>query len=397
METILIVDDSKESRLLLATILKKEGFILQEAVGGASAATICMKKPPDLILLDIVMPGKDGYEVCRELKSSPETRNIPIIFLSAKDDPSDKVKGLDLGAVDYITKPFDKAEVVARVKTQLKIYNLTKELFESNRLLQEKQTKIDEDLEAAAQIQLALIPSAEPQLPEFSFSWQFIPSDQSGGDIFNIHPLDDRHLVIYLVDVSGHGVPAAMVTVSVAQSLKPHGSTILDIIGENPSILSARKPSEVLGILNKDYPIERFDKYFTIIYLVIDRLSGEIVYSSAGHPPPLLLRTSGAIEHLDVGGPMIGLGDLLPFQDGQSQLMMGDRLFLHTDGITEYCRRDEEFFGQERLKAEITRTRNLPLGSACERIIAAMYDYGGGMEADDDVTLVALEFNDQTR
>jgi sigma-B regulation protein RsbU (phosphoserine phosphatase) len=389
---ILIVDDSKDSRLLLTAILKREGFILQEAPDGRSVAEICKEEPPDLILLDIVMPHKDGYETCRELKNNLETQNIPIIFLSAKDDTSDKVKGLDLGAVDYITKPFDKAEVVARVKTQLKIHNLTNALIESNRLLQEKQTKIEEDLEAAAQIQSALIPAAKPELPELSFSWQFVPSDQSGGDIFNIHLLDDRTLAVYLVDVSGHGVPAAMVTVSVAQSLQPHGYAVLHRNDGDSSRLAPRDPSRVLNILNRDYPIERFDKYFTIVYMIIDRLSGTIIYSNAGHPSPLLLRNSGSIERLDAGGPMIGLGDLLPFEDGKKQLTKGDRLYLHTDGITEYCREDE-FYGSERLEAEIVRTKNLPLDLACETIISKMHDFGGGVKAEDDITLVALEFN----
>lgn len=389
---ILIVDDSKDSRLLLTAILKREGFILQEAPDGRSVAEICKEEPPDLILLDIVMPHKDGYETCRELKNNLETQNIPIIFLSAKDDTSDKVKGLDLGAVDYITKPFDKAEVVARVKTQLKIHNLTNALIESNRLLQEKQTKIEEDLEAAAQIQSALIPAAKPELPELSFSWQFVPSDQSGGDIFNIHLLDDRTLAVYLVDVSGHGVPAAMVTVSVAQSLQPHGYAVLHRNDGDSSRLAPRDPSRVLNILNRDYPIERFDKYFTIVYMIIDRLSGTIIYSNAGHPSPLLLRNSGSIERLDAGGPMIGLGDLLPFEDGKKQLTKGDRLYLHTDGITEYCREDE-FYGSERLEAEIVRTKNLPLDLACETIISKMHDFGGGIKAEDDITLVALEFN----
>ncbi|MGI9570529.1 MAG: PP2C family protein-serine/threonine phosphatase, partial [Desulfobulbia bacterium] len=279
----------------------------------------------------------------------------------------------------------------ARVKTQLKIYNLTRDLSESNKILQQKQRKIDEDLKAAAQIQAALLPSAKPDLEEYSFAWQFIPSDHSGGDIFNVHQLDDRTVIAYLVDVSGHGVPAAMVTVSVVQSLQPHGRAILEPNGENRSLSSIRNPSKVLEILNNEYPMERFDKYFTIVYLIIDRFSGEIAYSSAGHPPPLLMRASGNIERLDVGGPMIGLGDMLPFEDGQAQLMRGERLFLYTDGITEYCP-DDEFYGPKRLENEIARTRHLPLESACHQIISSLLDFGGGEKADDDITLVALEF-----
>ena len=125
--------------------------------------------------------------------------------------------------------------------------------------------------------------------------------------------------------------------VTIVQSLQPHGRAVLETSGNPSSLPSARQPSKVLYILNNEYPIERFDKYFTIVYLIIDCLSGRITYSSAGHPPPLLMRASGLIEPLDVGGPMIGLGDMLPFEDGHARLMKGDRLFLHTDGIAEYC------------------------------------------------------------
>lgn len=391
METILIVDDSKESRALLSLILQKEGFHLLEAGDGSQVPTICQQQQPDLILLDILMPGKDGFETCKELKASSETENIPVIFLSAKDDATDKVKGLVLGAVDYITKPYDKAEVVARVKTQLKIHALTEELFESNRILQVKQAKLEEDLAAAAHIQKALIPVAPPELKDFAFSWQFIPSDLSGGDIFNIHVIDDQTLIVYLIDVSGHGVPAAMVTVSITQSLQLSGQLIFRKDVAQHGKKAIRSPSAVLSKLNEEYPLERFDKYFTISYLIIDRVTGIIRYSNAGHPPPLLLRASGALEKLDEGGPMIGLGDLLPFKEGELHIAKGDRLFLHTDGITEHCR-GQEFYGSKRLSEELIRTQDLPLGKACKVIVEHVLDFENGLKPLDDITLVALEY-----
>ncbi|MCK8601233.1 hybrid sensor histidine kinase/response regulator [Desulfoferrobacter suflitae] len=138
-QKILIVDDSLTNRSLLRAILKKEGYRLVEAEDGEVAIRKALEEIPDLILLDIMMPHKDGFEVCTYLKSREETMAIPVIFLSAMSEKSDKVKGLNLGAVDYVTKPFNAAEVLARVRTQLKVYALTKRLFDANQALQEKQ------------------------------------------------------------------------------------------------------------------------------------------------------------------------------------------------------------------------------------------------------------------
>lgn len=189
-DRILIVDDNIINRKLLNVTLNKESYEILEAVDGEEAVDVCSRELPDLVLLDIMMPIKDGYEVCSQLKTSALTKDIPIIFLSAKDEASDKIKGLELGAVDYITKPFDRGEVLARVKSQMKIHNLTKSLVKANMQLVEKQKKLEEDLKAAAQIQVSLIPSFCPKVENFSFAWQFIPCEHIGGDIFNIQRLD---------------------------------------------------------------------------------------------------------------------------------------------------------------------------------------------------------------
>jgi Response regulator containing a CheY-like receiver domain and an HD-GYP domain len=159
-QKILIVDDHIVNRKLLAGILKEEEYELVEAEDGEEAVKLAFKELPDLILLDIIMPKKNGYEVCSELQSDNRSVNIPIIFLSAKTDTEAKIKGLELGGADYVTKPFSREEVVARVRAQLKIRNLTKKLILANQNLLKKQKLIDEDLRAAAGIQRSLLPSS---------------------------------------------------------------------------------------------------------------------------------------------------------------------------------------------------------------------------------------------
>lgn len=390
---ILIVDDGIVNRSLLHLILKKQGYELLEAGDGEEAIKVCSLNLPDLVLLDIVMPKKNGYEVCAELKASNRTKDIPIIFLSSKDEAADKIKGLELGAVDYITKPFDKGEVLARVKTLLKVHKLTKSLVEANTILLEKQKKLEEDLKAAAQIQKSLIPSEYPKIDNFGFAWQFIPCEHSGGDIFNIHSLDESHLAVYVIDVSGHGVPSAMVTVSVNQSLQPTTGLIVKRSTDHSPFYEITPPAKLLSHLDDDYPIERFDKYFTMTYLILNTKTGQILYSSAAHPKPVLVKRSGEIKLLDAGGSIIGMGGIVPFEEGKAVMEKGDRLYLYTDGITEFFNYADEQFGEDRFYDELLSSQKEPLEKSCEQVVASLKSFGNNREAEDDITIVALECN----
>ena len=391
-EKICVVDDNLVNRKLLAGILKKENYEIVEAQDGEEAIDLTLREMPDLILLDIMMPKKDGYEVCEELKRDDRSAHIPIIFLSAKAQVEDKIKGLDLGGADYVTKPFDRGEVIARVKAQLNIARLTKEVVAANGELIKKQELLDEDLKAAAGIQQSLLPQDLPDLENMAIAWRFMPCERIGGDIFNVVQLDETHWGIYMLDVSGHGVPSALVTVSVSQMLHPHKGLLLKKVIKPPPYYEILKPAEVLNLLDREYPIERFNKYFTITYLIIDMKDRFISYSNAAHPPPILLHRDGTLEFLDKGGTIIGMGGVLPFEEGQERAEPGDKLITYTDGIVEYQDRQGGFYGDERFHEELYRLRDRPISEVIDGVIDAIMDYGDHNPPRDDVTLLGIEF-----
>ncbi len=392
-EVIFIVDDNKANRKFLAALLKKEGYGPIEAKDGEEALEMAVMKIPDLILLDIEMPKKDGYQVCKELKADPRTARIPIIFLSAKSQTEDKIKGLDSGGVDYVTKPFDRWEVLARVRAHLKIARLTKELLHANNELIDKQRKLDEDLKAAAEIQRSLLPRIVPEASALRIAWRFMPCDRIGGDIFNVVPLDENHWGVYMLDVSGHGVPAAMLAVSVSQMLHAQHDRLLREKVAGTAQPRIARPSRVLETLDREYPVDRFEKFFTMSYIIIDTLSGRITYSNAGHPPPVLVRRDGELEFLKEGGTIIGVGSELPFQEGSLEIGTGDRLFLYTDGISEYRNGDGELYGQERLRGGILKSKGGTIRVHTDGIIKDLMSFGDAIPPQDDVTLLGIEFN----
>jgi len=390
--TILAVDDSTEVLLSIGATLEPY-YAVRIATTGTEGLALAAELNPDLILLDIMMPGIDGYQTCSQIKANPATANIPIIFLTTIQDTADKVKGLKLGGRDYITKPFNGGELLARIRTQLEISSLTEQLMKVNDDLRRKQALRENDLKAASEIQKSFLPPEPPENTAIEVAWKFQPCDAVGGDILNIFRLDEDHYGFYVLDVSGHGVPAAMVTASVHQQLHPNNGMTLKTSINKPPHYKIVPPAEVLNNLDNNYPLDRFERYFTITYMILNTRSGQIRYSSAGHPPPLLLRNTGEILPLKEGGTIIGLGGILPFEEGIVQLEPDDILFLYTDGLPEYRNREGEFFSDRRFKTVIGEQKGISAKEATEAVVKSVISsFGGGNSPQDDITLLAVRY-----
>jgi sigma-B regulation protein RsbU (phosphoserine phosphatase) len=267
--------------------------------------------------------------------------------------------------------------------------------LESQRLmLLEKQRRLEDDLRAAAGIQQSLLPQRFPETRSCLFGSKFVPSAFVGGDIFNVLRLDERRIVMYMIDVSGHGVSSSLVTVSVSQMLRPaHTSTEAHAQKEVPDQSSIFvSPAAVLEMLDNAYPYERFDTYFTITYLVLDTATGELRYSNAGHPFPVVVRGDGNLELLEAGGCMIGLGGMTPFEEGVTKLAPEDRLIIYTDGITEYFDDRGNMFGEDRFYQYVRDLRSLRPQSMLDTLYGELMLFGNNTPPNDDISILALDY-----
>ena len=231
------------------------------------------------------------------------------------------------------------------------------------------------------------------QLPQVRAHYEFLPCQAAGGALVGVQRLDEHTLSLYVADVCGHGVPAAMITVALDQSLNPRGGITKRVeFGQGRPSYRLAEPREVLERLDRDFPLERFGRPFTLCYGLLDLRDGGLRYSSAAHPPPILLRRSGEKLLLDRGGTLIGLGSDLPFEEGRTRLEPGDRLVLYTDGLVEHRSAGGEAFGEERLLAELERAAELDLGELGSSLVEALLHHGGDAPFRDDVTLLCVEF-----
>jgi len=263
-----------------------------------------------------------------------------------------------------------------------------------NHQLSEHQQRLDVDLRAAAGIQQSLLPQSLPwprdQWAGLDMAWRFVPSEAIGGDVFNVFPLDDHHLGIYVLDVSGHGVQAALVTVSVSQMLLPHTGFVVRKKPASASGAGITGPREVLELLDMEYPLERFDTFFSMIYSVLDVRDGSFSICNAGHLPALLFRRDGRIENIKKGGTVIGLGGMVPFEQQEETLYKGDRLLLYTDGVTDFMNPRLERFGRERFTRVAGSFQNRPIQEMVDGIYEAMMTFGEGFPIKDDVSILGI-------
>ena len=231
---ILVVDDTPANLQLISGMLRSHGYKVRPVSSAALALQAAKAAPPDLVLLDINMPEMNGYEVCTQLKASDKTREVPIIFLSALHETIDKVKAFNCGGVDYISKPFQFEEVEARVNTHLRLKSLreeseqrTRELEKAYTALEESQNALNAELARAAEYVLSLFPRPLAKGPVRA-DWRMTASAHLGGDGLGYHWLDPEHFAFYLLDVSGHGVKAALLSVSILHVLRTCGLANVD-------------------------------------------------------------------------------------------------------------------------------------------------------------------------
>ncbi len=279
-----------------------------------------------------------------------------------------------------------------------KYAELEKKLKTLNRELTVKQDRIEQDLSAAGKIQRSLLPKRLNYLEGLDVAWKFKPCEKIGGDIFNLIQLDNEHWAIYIIDVAGHGVPAAMVAVSVFQYLQPQSGNLMMMSDEYLKTQRVRQPAEVLEFLDQEFTFERFDNFFTMNYVIINPKTGRLTSSSAGHPPPIILRKNGTLQLLKKGGRPLGTIDLrisedepIVYEEEHEQLCPGDKLIFYTDGVNEYQNAKGEFYGNDRFFSRLKEQKDQPVARLVETVFKSLMVFGKNTEPKDDVSLLGME------
>jgi sigma-B regulation protein RsbU (phosphoserine phosphatase) len=370
---VLIVDDVKANVDILVEALRDE-YKLSVALDGATALRSTEKSAPDLVLLDIVMPGLDGYEVCRQLRARETMREVPVMFLSALEDVTNKARGFEVGGNDYLTKPFEVLEVKARVKSLLKAKAYADAVREA----------MARDLRIAREIQMGILPAdleAATKGTGLEVHAVIEPAREVGGDLYEVLRVSDKRVVVALGDVSGKGIPAALfmaVAVTVLRTLARQFA----------------EPDEILSRLNDELSEQNPRGMFvTIQCLVFDLDQRRVSCAGAGHhqlallspnrPPRLACPSSGRPA---------GLMPCNRITRETLSLEPGDTFVLFSDGVSEAMNAAEAFYGEERLLAALAKVAGATPAEVVAHVLSDVRTFTAGAKQSDDITVLATRF-----
>ena len=377
MAQILIIDDDSTTQLLLERTLEMQGYDITLASDGEEGLIKAKAIRPALIICDWIMPRKNGLEVCSQIKSVSELSTTFFILLTSLDSVEDRVKGLDAGADDFLCKPIEMNELKARVRAGLRLHQLSKDLQNQKQIL-------EDELAEAAEYVSTILPS-RLQHPCLTIDACFIPSRQLGGDSFDYFWLDDRHLVFYLLDVSGHGLRASLPSLAVINLLRSRGLSNVDYY----------QPSTVLSGLNQTFQMsDRNDKYFTIWYGVYDCHNRCLTYSSAGHPPAILLTSSkkSVERRLKTPGVPVGMFPNIQYINASCQISANSSLYVFSDGIYEVEPQDNSHWGLDRLINLLKKYQRTPERDL-KRLLQYIRNWHPNLQFEDDLSILQIDFS----
>jgi sigma-B regulation protein RsbU (phosphoserine phosphatase) len=455
---VLIAEDSRMQAKILQKRLADAGHTVRWAENGALALEMARQRRPQIIISDIEMPVATGYDFCKAVKTDPALRTVPFILLSTLSDPIDIIRGLDAGADNYVTKPYEPDYLLGRMQALLatplsdedeataatlevslagqkfkvkagrqQVLNLLVSTFENavsknqelvvanqelsvardslqktNEELVTLNTEISRinaqmvrDLEAAAKVQRSLLPADDVALPALDIAWRYVPCHNLAGDFLNIFQLDPEHIGLFVVDVSGHGVPSSLMAVTVGRFLVPKvsDSSILVRQGSDGKIVIA-SPAEVATQLNHLFQADEFSGlYFTMLYGVLHLPSGRLDYASGGHPALVRIPAAGGPpEFHGAEGFPIAFVPEVEYSQQSLQLQPGDRIYLYSDGVPEAMDKDQEAYGEDKMAACLDGGRGEGLETSVASLLSAVETWCQPKGPLDDVTILGVEW-----
>ena len=388
---IMIIDDVEENINILANYLEPYGYRIEASINAENALEQLKEITPDMILLDYMMPDVDGLSFLKIIKNNPKLKEIPVIFVTARKDEEAIIKCFEAGAVDFITKPFNSKELLARINNHLElkfskqIINLKiKEITEINKKLEASKEEIERyyrmlqnEIMSASDYVYSLLP---PKLDnkKVSTDWLFKPSQNLGGDSFGYHWIDKNNFAIYLLDVAGHGVASALESVSVLNMLR--FSTL-------PSV-DFTNPGEVFNQLNKAFPIQYHNfLFFTIFYAVFNIKTRELRYAGAGHPPAFLFSKGNCLS-LESDNIIIGTRDEANYSYKSIELPYEFDLFVYSDGLIDPYTFDINNWDENSLKSFVLN--NLYSQNLLQKIIEHLNKIKISENFKDDISILKV-------
>ncbi|MBM4021655.1 MAG: response regulator [Planctomycetes bacterium] len=454
---VLIAEDSRMQAKILQRRLTEAGHTVRWAENGSLALAMARERRPDIIISDIEMPVATGYEFCKAVKTDATLRTVPFILLSTLSDPIDIIRGLDAGADNYVTKPYEPDYLLGRMNALLatplvsdedaaatlevtlagqkflvkagrqQVLNLLVSTFENavaknqelvvanqelsvtrdslqrtneelvslNAEISRINTHMVRDLEAAAKVQRSLLPADDVALPSLDITWRYVPCQSLAGDFLNVFPLDEERVGLFVVDVSGHGVPSSLMAVTVGQFLTPKVSDSSILVRQGPDgRVVVAPPAEVATQLNRLFQADEFSGlYFTMLYGVLHLPSGRLDYASGGHPALVRVPASGGPpEFHGAEGFPIAFVPEVEYAQNSLQLQPGDRIYLYSDGVPEAMDKDQEAYGEEKMAACLEGGRTSSLEASVSDLLEAVEAWCRPKGPLDDITILGVEW-----
>ncbi|HUW40034.1 MAG TPA: SpoIIE family protein phosphatase [Rectinemataceae bacterium] len=410
---ILVVDDNLVNREILARHLERQGHSVRAAADGASALDLLESEAFDIVILDVMMPGLNGYQILERIRADERLGDLYIIVISSLADTQSIARCIQLGAEDYLPREFEPVILKARIESCLEKKNLKEEQALYVSALVEAQERLRAELRGGAAYVRSLLP-ARISVPGLRTDWMFIPSASLGGDVFGYHrirepgcdevpaepsppepspPEPDQAegaavqgpLALYLIDVSGHGIESALFSVTLMNLLKTQVLPGADF-GD---------PASVLARLSASFRMEEQNYlYFTAWYGVWDPASGELTFASAGSPPAVLVLPGGGTIELETGGVIVGLDSKATYRTDSMTIPRGSRLYLFSDGIYEFRDRAERIFGLESFVALLSSrvATTVPGVSGLDGILHDVQARSAKTRFQDDVSIMEFDF-----